>query len=67
VDTFKFIHLPDAFIQSTLQMRTIEPVKLTVVRQIIPPTGNSHGKGQQKRFCIIRRHSLAELKFLDGT
>ena len=31
--TFTFIHLADAFIQSDLQMRTIEAVKLTVGQQ----------------------------------
>jgi len=30
---FTFIHLVDAFIQSDLQMRTIEAVKLTVGQQ----------------------------------
>jgi len=28
--TFTFIHLADAFIQSDLQMRTIEAIKITV-------------------------------------
>ena len=31
--TFTFIHLADVFIQSDLQMRTIEAVKLTVGQQ----------------------------------
>jgi hypothetical protein len=33
--TFTFIHLADAFIQSDLQMRTIEAVKLTVGQQYV--------------------------------
>jgi len=31
--SFTFIHLADAFIQSDLQMRTIEAVKLTIGQQ----------------------------------
>jgi len=30
--TFTFIHLADAFLQSDLQMRTIEAVKLTIAQ-----------------------------------
>ncbi len=33
--TFTFIHLADAFIQSDLQMRTIEAIRLTVGQQYI--------------------------------
>jgi len=38
-------------------------------RQIIPPAGNSHGKGQRKTFSAsltTRQQLLAERKFLDG-